>query len=320
MAQPAPIRQSIKYITGRLMDDEKHGAHDLRMLTVAHLIDSFDSHLAISVKTGQTTASTRQWYRHQLGKLRTAAGKFPAAELRAHHLISVDFTYHFVRALKALYRWAADEELVPKSPFRKLRTPSCGQRNRTLTRPEMLRLYRAAAPSFRRFLFLAAHTLARPGELRLLRWCEVHIEQRCLLLTEFKAKERRRDGVKVRAIPLDRPATRMLANLKSKRVSLSPDATVLLAPKGRPWTRNGLRCAMRRARKKAGLDDAGGERVVCYTLRHTGATEATRRGMRDIALARRMGHTSTRTTARYQHLDTADLVRMIDQAAERRPQ
>lgn len=303
---------------GLVMDPEKHSAHDSDMLTVSHLIDSFDAHLAIEVKTSQIASSTRQWYRHQFSKLRRAAGKFPAAELRAHHLISVDFSYHFVRALKALYRWAADEELVPKSPFGKLRTPSCGQRNRTLTRKEMLRLYRAAGPSFRRFLFLAAHTLARPGELRLLKWGEVNLQERCLLLTEFKAKERRRDGVKVRAIPLDRPATRMLGNLRDRRTDLAPDAPVLLAPKGRAWTRNGLRCAMRSARKKAGLDDAAGERVVCYTLRHTGATEATRRGMRDIALARRMGHTSTRTTARYQHLDTADLVQMIDAAAARR--
>lgn len=111
------------------------------MHTVANLIDSFDAHLTVMVKTGQVKPDTREWYRYRLAKLREAAGRFPAAELRVHHLVSVEFTYHFVRALKALYRWAEEEELVPKSPFRKLVTPSCGQRNRTLTRMEMRRLY-----------------------------------------------------------------------------------------------------------------------------------------------------------------------------------
>jgi hypothetical protein len=65
--------------------------------------DSFLGALHVRVKLGQTEPATLVWYRGQLGKLLAAAGDFPAAELRAHHLTTVDFTYHFVRALRALY-------------------------------------------------------------------------------------------------------------------------------------------------------------------------------------------------------------------------
>ena len=49
--------------------------------------------------------------------------------------------------------------------------------------------------------------------------------------------------------------------------------------------------------------------MVCYTWRHSAATEATLRGIRDRVLAELLGHASTRMTERYQHLDFADLVR-----------
>ena len=288
------------------------------MLTVAHLIDSFNAHYVIRVKTGQTSQATASWYKTALDKLQ-AVGQFPADSLRAHHLVAVEFSNHFVRALKALYKFAVEEELVPKDPFRKLATPPCGQRERTLTRAEMVRLYRAARPPFRRFVFVMAHTLGRPGEVRQLRWRDVRLADRCLVLTKFKAKDKRKDGVKVRTIPLDMVTGRMLQTWFDRR-SPKPDDFVFTGRHGKAYTSNALRCAMRQVRKRAGLDGEGeGERVVCYTLRHTGATNATRLGIKDRVLADIMGHTTTRTTARYQHLDATDLVDAIDRAHAKRP-
>lgn len=291
------------------------------MLTVRHLVQSFDSHLAVRVKIGQAAQSTVVWYRSQLRKLTAAVGDSPAADLRAHHLVDVKFTYHFVRALRTLYKWAADDdvELVPRNPFRKLAPPPCGERQRVLSRAEMRRLYLASAPAFRRFLFVLSRTLARPGEIRALRWGDIQWDRRLITLKEFKGKSRRGDGVKLRTIPLDRPSLRMLRNMFERRGRPGPDAPVWLDRFKKQLTRNGLRCRMRRAREAAELDAGNGEeRVVLYTMRHTGATNATRRGVTDNTLARVMGHARTATTNRYQHLAGDDLVEAIDRVTVRR--
>ncbi len=283
------------------------------MQTVAQLVAAFKADYSVLVSTGQRESSTLDWYGFQLAKLAVVADR-PAAQVRAGDLVGVEFTHHFCRAVKALYRWAVEEELVPKNPFTKLKTPPCGQRSRVLEREEMVRLYRASGGEFRRFLFLLAHTLMRPGELRTLRWREVRLDDRLILLTKFKAQKRRRDQARLRAIPLDQPAARLLANMRGRAGSPHPDALVFKGKTGKGWTSNALRCRMRTARKKASLDMSGEERVVCYTMRHTGATAATKRGIRDRMLAEIMGHTTTRTTARYQHLDAASMVEALDQS------
>lgn len=288
------------------------------MLTLSHLIDSFHAHQQVRVKLGQCATATAEWYRWQLRKL-TPFAAFPAAELRAHHLVSVDFTNAFVRALKSLYRWAADDgvSLVPKDPFRKLKTPRCGQRTRVLTPREVVRLYRSCSADFREFIFFALHTLARPGELRLLEWRSVDLDNRVLRLSKFKSKDRRKDGLAVRVIPLDRWTCRRLARLKLERGPIPADR-VFLGRYGIPYTTHALRCRMRRAREKAGLND-GGEKIVCYSCRHTGATDATRKGMQDSTLAAIMGHTSPAMTRRYQHLAANDLVAAMDRLHKPNP-
>ena len=71
---------------------------------------------------------------------------------------------------------------------------------------------------------------------------------------------------------------------------------------------------MRAARRRAELEeeDGAGERIVCYSLRHTGATDAVRDGLDAAELADIMGHTSISMTRRYLHRTAADLVAVID--------
>lgn len=292
------------------------------MLTVAHLTDCFLAHVAVRVQLGELADKTLEWYRDQLKKLVRAAGPFPAHKLRAADLIAVTFSNHFVRALRALYRWATDEDsgpLLDKDPFRKLRPPPCGERQRILTREEMRRLYLACSRPMRRFLFVLSHTIARPGEIRSLLWGEIQWERRLITRIKFKGKKRRRDGVKVRTIPLDRPTAQLLRTIYERRGRPAPDAPVWLDRFGKQLTPNGLRCRMRGARVRAGLDPEGAEeRVVCYTMRHTGATAATKEGVKEAALAVVMGHAKTATTNRYQHLAGDDAVAAIDRLAARR--
>ncbi len=284
------------------------------MFTVAHLVTSFDRSLSVSVRLGQLRPATQVYYHFQLKKLLSAVGAFPAAELRAHHLVSVELGCHFVRALKRLYQWAADEELIPKNPFKKLKAPPIGQRTRVLSAAEFERLLAVCSPAFARYLRLANETAARPGELRELRWLSVRLEERVILLTNFKAKDKRKDGMKVRRIPLTPLAVLLLAELRAQRPDDGPDGFVFVGRGGKPLGPNALRCSMRTARRKAGLNTEGRERVVCYTLRHTRATDLTRKRVDSNTLAEIMGHTTTQMTRRYQHLSANDLNDVIDRA------
>ncbi|MEO8082683.1 MAG: tyrosine-type recombinase/integrase [Ardenticatenales bacterium] len=296
------------------MDKPSDSTHGSTMVTVNNIIEAFEAAITVAVSCGEKKTATLDWYKSPLCKLRNMAGSRPAESLRAHHLAGIKFSTHFVRVLKALYQWASDPDqgFVAANPFRRLKTPKAGQRTRTLKRSEMVRLYRAASPCFRVLLFALAHTMARPGEMRELLWKEIRFEERVIVLTEFKCQSVRRDGVAVRLIPIDRVLSRMLMNIHRKRQP-DPESHVFLGRGGKPMTANAVRCAMRVARRAAGLDQGGKDRVVCYTMRHTGATNATRKGVRDNVLARIMGHTTTRTTARYQHLDAADMIAAIDQ-------
>lgn len=297
------------------MDKELSALDAGNMLTVGVLIDSFFAASAVAVKTGQSKPATAEFYRYQLQKLRKAAGPFPAAELRAHHILTVEFTNHFVRAVKRLFRWATEEELIPRDVWKKLKTPPTGQRQRTLTDAEVIRLYRCAGRAFRRPLFALLHTIARPGEIRGLTWGQIDFAKRVICLTDFKARDKRKDAKRVRLIPLDGPLTRWLLRERARQKEPDRDRHVFRMSNGKPWSPNGWRCAMRTARKRAGLELGGSaERVVSYTLRHTGATKAVRNGVQETALADVMGHTTTAMTRRYLHRSPADLVRVIEQA------
>lgn len=301
------------------MSDTARAPEDDVMFTVSHLVDSFQNSLTVGVRLGQIKPATQTFYSFQLKKLLRAVGTFPAAELRAHHLVSVEFSNHFVRALKRLFQWASDEELVPKNAFAKLKAPPTGQRTRVLSAEEFERLVTCASAAFGRYLRIAKETAARPGELRELRWASVRLDERVILLTSFKAKDKRRDGMKVRRIPLTPLAVSLLAEIYAERPNLGPDDCVFVGKAGKPWGANALRCQMRTARERAGLNTEGRERVVCYTLRHTRATDLTRKRVDSNTLAEIMGHTTTQMTRRYQHLSADDLNSVIDQADGRAP-
>lgn len=287
------------------------------VFTLGHLIESFQRHQRLMVRAGVTEPATVEWYANQFKHL-AGVRDWPADALRTHHLAGVALTNAVTRAIKRLYKWAAAEDLVPKDPFAKLSIPPCGARTRTLTRAELRHLYLAAPRPLRLLLFVQLRTMARPGEIRNLTWGQIEWQHRVIVLAKFKAQKRRRDRKAVRLIPLPAVVQRLLANLKRKSPDPSPDGRVFRSTRfGAPWTANAVRCAVRTARKRAGLD-GGGERVCCYHLRHTGATEASRNGMDLKLLAEVLGHTRTTTTERYLHLDATDMLRGIDRLNARK--
>lgn len=144
-------------------------------------------------------------------------------------------------------------------------------------------------------------------------WSQVDLSRRVITLTEFKARERRRDGAAVRVIPLNRRAVVLLRWMQRQREG----PRVFTNARGRAWSSNAVRCAMRRARERAGIE-AGPERVVCYSLRHTRATELIRGGVGLVTVGDVLGHTESTMTRRYVHLQTGDLLAALDSADGKR--
>lgn len=188
-----------------------------------------------------------------------------------------------------------------------------------MDRPLLARILRKSSSSFRRYLLALRESLARPQEIRAATWAHLWwpekpdglraallAGQAVLVLDDFKARRRRADANIPRLIPVSPRLGRLLWRLFCRGAGDS--GHIFLNHHGRPWTNNAVRCRMRWIRKTLRLArDHRGENIVCYSLRHTGATWAAAAGLRDRLLADVMGHSTTRTTARYQHLQIEDL-------------
>ena len=291
-------------------------------LTLGQLADKYGEWMQREVDAGRLRPRTLDYYHDQLQKFLDAlGGNRPALGVLPHDVEMYKTGWHSVQAAQRLFNWGVKMGLLKENPIRSVQKPDAGQRQRILTPAETGRLLQAADRDFRPFLLAMRHTIARPQEVRALRWRHlVYRPVPVFVLTEFKARRRRKDKTAVRIIPLDDRMLRLLNRLARKRPP-APDDFVFLNSDGLPWTGNAVRCRMMRLRDKVGLGpDENGEQVVAYTMRHTSATRASARGVRDRVLAELMGHTSTATTQRYQHLQAEHLAEAIKRVNGRKGQ
>lgn len=264
-------------------------------------------------------------YRRYLQRFARHVGDIDVSDLRAFHLVDWGTTWHRIQAVQRCFNWLVEVEYVERSPFNRVKRPRPGRRRRTFTRAEFCRLLRAAALDFRRFLIALRETIARPQEVRALRWNEIESAdatlpiERALVcgkayfrVEEYKSRERRACPDDPRIIPITRRLGRLIVRLSAKCPTKGRE--IFRTDRGAAWSKEATRLRLGRLRKRLGLDrDARGEHLVCYSVRHTGATTAAAAGVRDRILADIMGHTNTRTTARYQHLEVSHLTAAFDE-------
>lgn len=277
---------------------------------LAWLIDRYRDWLEKKIAAGQREKRTLDYYSQLHAKFLAHVGNVKLDSLRAYDLMTWSSRWHRIQAVQRLFNWAVDADLYPRNPFRKVEKPPAGERRRIFQRREQLVVLRHGNSSFRTFLIFLRESMARPQEGRALTWPDLQTlssGEECFVLEQFKGKRRRKDQTSVRIIPVSARLSRLLARLRSR--AKNPAGHILLNTRGKPWSTNATRCAMRALRRKAGIGlDRRGENIVCYTCRHTSATRATAAGLRDKILAELLGHVSPRTTARYQHLDVEDLL------------
>lgn len=158
-------------------------------------------------------------------------------------------------------------------------------------RPEEELLVLEPMPSpFREIAKLAALTLMRMTEIRLLRREDVHLEQGVILLPQAKAGAR--------------PVILSEAARKIVQQALQAHAEGLLfpGPQGRPYSREQIGKVFRRAARGAGLKD-----LHFHDLRHHGATMALNRGFTAPIVMALGGWKTERMMRRYAAVTDATL-------------
>jgi len=271
-------------------------------------------------------------YRRHLERFAAAVGDVDVTTLRAHHLIEWARTWHEVVSVQRAWNWLCrDAEIITSNPFKNVKRPRLGKRKRIFEPAEQVKLLRACPADFRRYLIALRETIARPQEARVFAWeqlrsCDPALPMREALLTghayfeldEFKHRHLRAEPDCVRVIPISPRLGRLLLRLCAQELPAA--GLCLVTGRGREWTKEAVRLRMKRLRDRLGyVKDKRGEQVVAYTFRHTAATIAVARGARDRVLAELMGHTTARTTARYQHLQTGHLLDAMRRIRRRRP-
>lgn len=259
--------------------------------------------------------STIAYYRHYLTRFLTYAENIPLASITPALVEAFSSKRAALQSVQALLNWAWKKARIIKvNPLEGMSLPRLGRRSRIVSRTEKARILRRSAPPFREFLLGLSESLARPEEMRKAKWGDIRVSggptfmvqdlvegRSFFFFDEFKAQDRRADKTASRVIPISPRFGRMLKRLWGNGQRL--DSLVFVNRLRQQWTHNAVRCRMRRLRARGDFTaDTNGERIVAYTFRHSGATEAVQSGISPLALASLMGHSDVRQTQRYVHL------------------
>jgi integrase len=201
----------------------------------------------------------------------------------------------------AMFAWGIEHGLIKANPFAAVHLPAAPVRGRFLSREEAGRLIDAlndaqadgaVNPAFCDAIRLLLLTGARKTEILGLRWSEVEIERKLLLLPPERTKAGGKNGE--RRIVLSPPALEILAKRRPK--DAEPDDYVFPASRGDGHI-VGLRRAFAKACAKATLPG-----IRIHDLRHSFASFAVADGASLFLVGKLLGHASARTAERYAHL------------------
>jgi integrase len=211
-----------------------------------------------------------------------------------------------VRLLSAVLSWAVGEGRATRNPIiGHLRLAGDGQREAVITAPELAQLFEAMdemvaagqlRPQVRAFIICAALTGCRRNELRLLKWSDVDLESRRLVIREAKGAKLARSGPRNESVSLHPIAASALTIIRPEPVA--PEQPVFVPRRGRLIEVNR---EWQRVRQRAGLKPE----LVLHSLRHSLGTAGIVAGMSTLEVAKMLRHRNPSVTARYVHLAEA---------------
>ncbi len=215
--------------------------------------------------------------------------------------LSSESVYLEIAALRAFYRFAENEKLLPANVAEHLSLPRRWQRlPKALTGQEIERLLAPEQPEnppnlgAQAVLELAYASGLRLAELRGLRLEQLHLEAGFVNVIG--------KGNKERVVPLGRQAVealrRYLAVGRPKLVTPRTPASVFLTQRGTPFAATTLWLRIKRRVRRTGIE----RNVTPHMLRHSFATHLLEHGADLRVIQELLGHASISTTEVYTHV------------------
>lgn len=251
-------------------------------LPVATLLDAF-----LDWTNRHKAPRTYAWYRENLQRFLDGIPRgLTVAELKPFHLTraldrfphwSNNTKHDFIGAVKRAFNWAAEEELIDRSPLARVKKPAREAREMAVSPAEYASVVEAIRePRFRDVVELSWETGSRPQELRKIeaRFFEPEAGRIVFPPTQAKGKKH------YRVIYLTPRAREIVARLASER----PEGPLLVNSEGNAWTKDAINCAFCRLEKRIG------RKYHLGAFRKGFATEALKAGVDTVTLAHLMGH------------------------------
>jgi integrase len=236
-----------------------------------------------------------------------------------------------VNAVRSLYAWAQDRELVDHDPASRVCLPAMNAtpRNRVATVAEMQTLLDALDPADALPYALAVYATARRAEIRHACVDDVDLDLGVIYLG---ADDRgRKSRASQRAVPIAKPLAVRLRREIMRRGR--PNPTALLCPGRKPGGRNSGMLSFEGLQKRVDdtwepkdkhgrpTDEKVGERITAHECRHTCASWLDAAGVRPVLVSQLMGHAvparqtgaAQITQERYTHALPGDLERACEQ-------
>ncbi|MEL6770068.1 MAG: tyrosine-type recombinase/integrase [Bacteroidota bacterium] len=268
--------------------------------------------------------NTLRLYRTVLEGLYAYAGNQPVSEVKRDHILGFlnsrelneTGRHAYFTRLKAFFRWCAREGYVEEVVTDRVDVPKGPQVfPHWLSRDDFARLVHTMRQASDQshgheviwlipLVTVAVYTGLRVGELVALRWRDINLETRTLLVrhrAESKTKSRRD-----RAVPLARQAMEVLASLKQE----DQNALVFRGARGGSINKEYASKCFLRYRRRAGLPSE----IHFHSLRHTTASWLVQGGVSLLRVKEILGHVSIQTTMRYAHLAPSNMLEEVEQA------
>lgn len=263
--------------------------------TVAKLIDEF-----LEWTKQNRAERTYEWYRDHLRRFFQRIGpRLRVADLKPYHVsqwLTADYAGHSssnrhgaIRSVQRALNWAVKEGYIVVNPVAKMEKPTPRPRETTITDQQFRQMLGLAKGlEFKDYIEFMRETGARPFEVRTVE--ARHFDGEKLIFEKINSKGERYN----RVVYLNPRAQEIIERL----VRDHPTGPLFRNSKGRPWTRNSVRCRFRRLKDKLSIPE-----LCATTLRHTWATDSLRNGIDSTTASILMGHRDPATLARnYQHL------------------
>lgn len=247
--------------------------------------------------------STLAWYGAILAPFLEVHGAEPCASLAPHHItthcVAVGASSSTERAvitcLKSILNWGISQGLIEKNPLATMKRPAGKKRTFLVTNDLRATVLREAAPELRLLVYALWNLGCRPEAVR---GVAAHhfvpaMEAWVFAAGEHKTGDKTGRPLVVYLTPCMVTLTRILSVVR-------PKGPLFLNSKGRPWTKDSIKCAFTRLKERLGLP----KELLPYSFRHTWTTNALLQGVGIAATAELLGHTDTSMVSRhYGHLD-----------------